>query len=135
MGKNIYQPSKVLSWALFKRLPSYLRSLSQLKTTLLLIAPKKGAKGVSEDYAKSRAAQIIVFILSIPVIYLGMRGMPLENALTLFLGFSLLLSAMLMRYPRSVALMTEEAIKDKHPKTLSAIWLLLGIYLLYLLLL
>jgi uncharacterized protein YjeT (DUF2065 family) len=106
-----------------------------VKTTLLLIAPNKWAKGVSQDYAKSRSVQIIVLILSLPMIYLGMQRMPLENALTLFLGFSLLISALLMRYPKSIALITKEAIEDKHLKALSAIWLLIGIYLLYLLLL
>jgi hypothetical protein len=106
-----------------------------VKTTLLLIAPKKWAKGVGQDYAKSRIAQIIVLLLSLPMIYFGMQGLPLENALTLFLGYSLLLSAMLMRYPKSIALMTEEAIEDKYLKVLSAIWLLIGLYLLYLLIL
>jgi hypothetical protein len=50
--------------------------------------------------------------------------MPLENVLTFLFGFSLLLSVMLLRYPRSITLMTEEAIEDKNLKALSAFWLL-----------
>ncbi len=100
---------------------------------LLLLRPEELIKLVKGQYITNRLIQAITFVLGVIIIFFGIQGTPLENVLTLLLGFSFLVSALLMRYPKSLAIMVDEAIGDRRLKILSIISLFVGVYLLYLL--
>lgn len=104
-----------------------------VKSLLLLLRPEKLIKWVKGQYIKNSLIQAIIFVLGIIIIFFGIQGTPLENVLTLLLGFSFLVSAVLRRYPKSLAIMADEVIGDRWLKILSIIGLFVGVYLLYLL--
>jgi len=104
-----------------------------VKSLLLLLRPEKLIKWVKGQYIKNSLIQAIIFVLGIIIIFFGIQGTPLENVLTLLLGFSFLVSVVLRRYPKSLAIMADEVIGDRWLKILSIIGLFVGVYLLYLL--
>ena len=105
-----------------------------IKSLLLALSPNSARKRLREVYRHPKEFQAFMLIIGVFGIFFGMYGVPLENVMSLIIGFSGMSGFLMLQYPKELNALAEKSLKDKHLKDMAILGVIAGIYLLWLLL-
>ncbi len=102
-----------------------------IKGLAILLEQKKFDKWIDKTYVEKSYLKWLAFAAGIMILYYAVPGVPLASILSIMFGFGAIMGGILMMYPEEMKKIAKKMLKSQYVKIISAISVLAGLVILY----